>query len=243
MKKLAFQEYQLALTQHLRAPKDTERPDGTSKKRVGIYAELVYNNLNSFLESAFPVLRQILKKKRWKQLTRNFLRDHRSHSPLFRDIPKAFLDYLATLALAEQDLPPFTLELAHYEWLELAIDIHPQKVRWTKTRNIALDQPLRLNPALELVAYAYPVHQISPKNQPGAPAAAPYFLLVWRNQHHRVCFKTLSPQSAQLLHGLQQKQSPLQTAALLNWDASFTDEIKATLKEWLEEDIVVGCAR
>ena len=137
MKKLAFQEYQLALTQHLRAPKDTERPDGTSKKRVGIYAELVYNNLNSFLESAFPVLRQILKKKRWKQLTRNFLRDHRSHSPLFRDIPKAFLDYLATLSLAEQDLPPFTMELAHYEWLELAIDIHPQKVRWTKTRSIA----------------------------------------------------------------------------------------------------------
>lgn len=240
MKKLAFQDYQFALTQNLRAPKTVARPANTVPKRVSVYAELIYNNLNGFLESAFPVLRKILKKKRWKKLTRDFLRDHRSQSPLFRDIPQAFLDYLSTVDLQAAGIPPFALELAHYEWLELALDIHPQKVRWPKTVSLDMTQPVRVNPVLELVAYQFPVHQISPDNQPNTASGGPYFLLLWRNRHHRVGFKVLSAASAQLLHALQRGVSPIQAAVEILSGGQDHSHLEAILNEWLGEDVLVG---
>lgn len=237
MKRPAFQIYQLALTAHLRSPKEVGRPASTSKKRVAIYADLVFNNLNSFLETTFPVLRAVLKKKRWKQLVRLFLRDHRSDYPLFRDIPLALLDYLATLNLGSCGLPPFTLELAHYEWLELKLDVDARRPRWATRPLLPIDRPLAVNPVLELVAYRYPVHAIGPSCQPDTPAAEPNFLLVWRNRQHRVRFMQLNSAAAQLLHALQQGQSPHNAVGNLS---TTMEAVPGLLASWFDADILLG---
>lgn len=242
MTRPAFQAYQLAFTAHLRDPDQVKRPAGSSKRRCAIYQELVFNNINSFLESAFPVLRRIVRKKRWHGLVRSFLVEHRSHYPLFRHLPLAFLEYMGTLDLQQRGLPDYSLELAQHEWLELKLDTHPAQARWLKQAAAPLDLALRVNPVLELHAWRYPVHQISRDWQPEAPSALPVFLLCWRDRQHRVRFMQLNAPAARLLHGLQQGYTALQMAAQLSSEglSLSEEELTAQLQAWLEADVLIG---
>ena len=56
----AFQRYQLAFTGHIRNPQLNKRPRGVEARRMKVYNELVFNNLESFLLACFPVLRKVL---------------------------------------------------------------------------------------------------------------------------------------------------------------------------------------
>lgn len=240
----AFQSYQLALAAHLRNPEQQEPPADTCKQRLAIYADLIFNNFNGFLESTFPVLRRVLQKKRWTRMVRACLCEHRSPYPLFRDIPYAFLDWLASVDLADRGLPPFTLELAHYEWLELKLDVDVRSTRWPKRAYAPLEQALAVNPVLELHAYRFPVHCISAQLQPAQPAAEPVFLLVWRNRAHHVRFMTLNAAAAQLLLALQQGETALSAGLRLGQHAASQGaELQQLLNQWLADDILIGRAK
>lgn len=239
-----FQRYQRALTAHLRSPQQHNPPCGVSPHRVAVHADLIFNNFNGFLESTFPVLRRVLKKKRWQQTVRACLSEYRSPYPLFRHIPLAFLDWLATLDLAARGLPPFAVELAHYEWLELKLDMDPRRARWRKHAYAPLEQALPVNPVLELHAYRFPVHCIGPDQHAQQPAAAPVFLLLWRNRAHQVRFMTLNAAAAQLLCALQQGESAINAVTRLGLPVSDRhDELQQLLDRWLAEDILLGRAR
>lgn len=243
-KQLEFQRYQFELTAHLRNPEQQNPPVGVDAQRVAVHADLVFNNFNSFLESTFPVLRGILKNKRWHQTVRACLNEYRSPYPLFRQIPLAFLDWLSTLDLVARGLPPFTLELAHYEWLELKLDLDPRAPRWRKKAHAPLEQALPVNPVLELHAYRFPVHCIGPGLQPKQPAAEPVFLLIWRNRSHQVRFMTLNAAAAQLLFALQQGESAVSAAKHLGLPAADRcEELQNLLNQWLAEDILLGRAQ
>ena len=56
-------------------------------------------------------------------MIRAFLHGIRCHTPLFPEIPREFLQYLQDAAADHPDDPPFALELAHYEWVEIALDL------------------------------------------------------------------------------------------------------------------------
>ena len=116
-------ETQLQFAAHIRHPQQNPAPADIEDRRLAIYRNLFYNNIESFLASGFPVLKSIIEEAHWHSMVRDFIHRHQSHSPLFLKISEEFLSYLQTERTADARDPEFMLELAHYEWVELALDI------------------------------------------------------------------------------------------------------------------------
>ena len=198
---LNFQAYQAAFTAHIRNPAINKKPTRVNDKRMAVYREIVFNNFIGSVSACFPVLLSIIGKRRFKQLARNCFSQHNFNSPFFREIPKALVDFLQTCDLTQENLPAFTAQLAHYEWAELFVST--LKTHETATEKLnglvhdLLEKALKLNPAYLLVSYDFPVHTLSKKYQPTAPA--PIFLLLIRNAAFEVKFIQLNPLTFELL--------------------------------------------
>ena len=194
----AFQRYQLQFASHIRNPTKRKQPYGVVSKRMRVYTEIVFNNLYASVSACFPVVRQVLGIRAWRRLVRNFFVQHRCHSPLFRQIPEEFLHYLDGLdEIALAALPPFLKQLAHYEWIELALavaDVAAPQV--DPEGDLLAEQPV-LAPALALLNYDYPVQRISRRFKPTTPE--PVNLLVFRNAEDEVRFVELNAVTARLL--------------------------------------------
>jgi len=195
-----FQAFQFEFTRHIRDPKVHPRPRGVPARRMKVYNELLFNNLEGFLLACFPVLRQILGKRRWTALVRDFFAAHRCHTPFFRQIPDEFIQYLQTERGTRDTDPPFLLELAHYEWIELVLSVSDKETPAAidPQGDLLAGVPV-LNPVLALLEYAYPVHRIGPRCKPAASPAEPTCLLVFRDADFNVRFTHLNPVSARLL--------------------------------------------
>ncbi len=201
---MLFTDYQAAFGARIRDPKQAARPPGVPAKRMRVYEELLFNNLEGFLLSCYPVTRKLLGKRLWRQTVRRFFVEHRSHSPLFRDIPKAFLDWMASGAAQFATLP-FLPEFMHYEWLELSVSITPEEVdpAAIDAHGDLLRGRPALHPTARLACYAYPVHQISPRFKPTAADGQTWCYLLFRDEDEAgqddVRFILLNPLSAQLI--------------------------------------------
>ena len=201
----SFQTFQRAFTQHIRNPKNNSLPSNVPAKRMAIYTEIVYNNIESTLSACFPVTKSLLSARKWQALVRSFMADYRATTPIFREISLQFLQHLAAAGTTKLKLPEFLPSLMHYEWVELALSVLDVTVEADTPQDI-LHAPLSLNPALHLLQYAYPVHQISVDFQPKKPAKMPTFLLVFRSKNHQIQFIELNPMTFQLVSILKSAQ-------------------------------------
>ena len=122
MKDKNFQRLQRELAAHLRNPNRHPAPAGIEDRRLDIYRNLFFNNVNGFLRQGFPVLHSLLDDERWLRLARSFFENHTSKTPYFLQIPQEFVSFLASGQGSEPGDPVFMLELAHYEWMELVLD-------------------------------------------------------------------------------------------------------------------------
>lgn len=196
----ALQDSQRAFARHLRDPGVAPEPRGVSERRLQIYRELVYRNIEGFIAGGFPVLQRLLSPEQWDELVRGFIRDHRCHTPYFLRIAEEFLAFLQERNTSGWE-PPYLFELAHYEWVELALDVADQDLPPTSARAPDLDSVPRLSPLARLLAYNYPVQQIGPAN-PFPPARATY-LLVFRDGADVVRFMELNAATSRLLEYTQ----------------------------------------
>jgi hypothetical protein len=195
-----FQDFQRAFGRHLRDPRRNPRPAGVPARRMAVYNELLFNNICGFLDSCFPVCRATLGEKKWRQLNRSFYRDWPSHTPWFREIPREFVRYLSESTI-KQPLPVWLAELAHYEWVELAVDIMDCPIPNHDSKgNLLIGQPI-LNPTLMNLSYQWPVHKIGPAYRPRKPQ--PTCLLVYRDAQYKVQFVASNPVTARLLELLK----------------------------------------
>ncbi|PKO26195.1 MAG: DUF2063 domain-containing protein [Betaproteobacteria bacterium HGW-Betaproteobacteria-8] len=203
----AFQQYQLQFTGHIRDPKNIARPARVAANRMRVYREIVYNNLESTLAGCFPVCKKVLGKRLWHKLVRGFFVHHQSHSPLFRQIPEEFLAFLGQ-ATSIADLPPlpgYLNNLAHYEWIELAVSAAEQENDWERINadgDLLAGTPV-LAAAMVLLSYDYPVQAISPRFKPEQPLQQAVNLLVFRDADDQVRFIELNALTARLLNLLQ----------------------------------------
>lgn len=213
--KTDFKATQAEFSAYIRTPDTAPCPDGVPAKRMQVYRELFFNNVENFLSSNFPVLRKILSDTQWQQLAQDFFASHPCTSPYFSEIPEEFIAYLQHERVASADDYPFMLELAHYEWVEMALSIAQESLPEIKEQHITdLEQTIRLSPLAWILAYHYPVHKISPGYLPiQAPEQASY-LIVYRDSEDTVKFIELSPMSFQLLQTLQNQQ-PTRIASCL----------------------------
>jgi hypothetical protein len=198
---MTLREQQLELTRHLRDPDGAPPPTGLPAQRVAVYRELLFNNIESLLAGNFPVIRQTLADGRWHALVRAFFRDHRCATPLFPEIAREFLRYLEGLEPLE---PPFLRELAHYEWVELALQIAQVEPppAGLRTDGDLLDGIPVLSPLAWPLAYAWPVPELGPDHQPDAPPDQPTLLLLRREPDGTVRFSRLAPLSFRLVQRL-----------------------------------------
>ena len=196
------------LAAHIRDPDHAPAPPGMEPRRLKIYRELFFNNIESMLAGNFPVIRQLLCSTpddiRWSTLVRDFYREHPARTPLFTELAREFVRYLGTRA--GHDDPPWLAELAHYEWVELALQISESRadeVPHDPDGDLLDGRPL-LSPLAWPLAYGWPVHRIGPAYQPDAAPAEPTFLLLQRDATGKVQFQQLSALTFRLLQRLDQ---------------------------------------
>ena len=192
-----FQRYQLAFAAHIRDPKANPRPTGVDARRMKIYNELLYNNVEGFLLACFPVLRLVLGVRKWAKLVRAFFSTHRSHTPYFRQIPDEFVQFLQNEWAPPDGYPPYLLALAHYEWIELVLSVSNRSVdRSVDAAGDLLDGVPVLNPVLANLRYDWPVHRIAPRRH---VLPAETCLLVFRDADDQVAFTEINAFTARLL--------------------------------------------
>ncbi|WP_444932225.1 DUF2063 domain-containing protein [Microbulbifer sp. SSSA002] len=195
-----FKRVQRDFAAHLRAPERVLPPAEIEDRRVAIYRDLIYNNIESFIASGFPVLRSLYSDENWQQMVRDFVCEHTSVSPYFLQISEEFLAYLQNERGEQPQDPPFLLELAHYEWVELALDVSdvPQP-QGLLTEGDVLRQVPVVSPLVWSLSYRYPVHRLGPDFQPQEPPETATFLFVYRDRADRVNFMEVNAVTARLL--------------------------------------------
>ncbi|MGV8940300.1 MAG: DNA-binding domain-containing protein [Lysobacter sp.] len=210
---------QRALSDYIRDPDNAPAPAGIEARRLKVYRELFFNNLQSMLAGNFPVIHRILVSgstgDRWSPLIRDFYREHPSRTPLFTELAREFLRYLQHRADTDRQDPPWLPELAHYEWVELALQISENVAESPRyqlasahadgaTAQQWSQNTLRLSALAWPFAYRWPVHRLAPDYQPVPPPAEPTLLLLQRDAGGKVQFQQLSPLTFRLLDRIEQ---------------------------------------
>lgn len=238
---------QAAFAAHLRDPQAHAAPPGIDPRRMAVYRELFFNNIAGLLVGNFPVLRRTLGEDAWTGLVRRFYAEHRSHTPLFPELAREFIRYLESRA--GQDDPPWLVELAHYEWMELAVQIDDSAVPAHDPGGDLLAGKPVVSPFARALAYRWPVHTIGPGHHPAVAPADPTLLLVRRDREGLVRFAAISPLVYRLLEllaegtrsGLSSLQA-LATEAEVSADAAFIAQGEAMLERMRTEDTLLGIA-
>lgn len=196
-----FQRKQYEFAAHIRDPEHNAAPAGIEDRRMAIYRELFFNNLQSLLGSTFPVLKKISGKEHWQKYIREFMVLHQAQTPYFLEIPKEFLAFLEHEYEPGTDDFPFLLELAHYEWVELALSISTDSDDLTAVDpdGDLLDGAPVISVLAWPLAYPYPVHRISEDFQPTEPGDQPTYLAVYRDTDDEINFMELNAVTAGLL--------------------------------------------
>jgi hypothetical protein len=196
-----FQQKQYAFAAHIRDPENNPAPTGVEDRRMAIYRELFFNNLHNLLGSTFPVIKKLHKPDKFRSLIRAFMVQHEAQTPYFLEVPQEFLAFLQDEYELQDDDFPFLLELAHYEWVELALSVSEEVNDTTKVDpdgDLLEGIPVRSVLAWTY-AYQYPVHRISKDYQPTEPGEAVTFLVVCRKANDDMDFLELNPVTARLL--------------------------------------------
>ncbi|MDR4513310.1 putative DNA-binding domain-containing protein [Nitrosomonas sp.] len=196
-----FVRQQYAFAAYIREPDQRPCPHDIEERRMKIYCDLFYNNIEGFMANTYPVLRSIMPDERWHDMIRDYFATHRSRTPLFPEMPREFLRYLQYERGINSEDPPFMLELAHYEWVELALSILDEKIdpdKFNSEGDVLSGIPV-ISPLAWLLSYRFPVHKLSSKFQPQLPGEKTTNLIVYRDALDKIHFIESNPVTARLM--------------------------------------------
>lgn len=250
---LSFQKTQYEFAAHLRHPQNNGAPAGIEDRRLQIYRDLFYNNVEDFLSSAFPVLRKISTDEVWHRRVRDFYARHECHEPQFYKIAEEFLRFLDAERGEHEDDPPFLRELCHYEWVELELSVSDLKLTpelAAPNGDLLAGSPL-VSPLAWMLSYDYPVHRIGPAFQPQTAGEQPTYLIVHRDRQDDVHFMEINAVTARLMQLLEEDQQSsgrelLQRIAVELQHPQPDAVVQAgaeTLKDLRTRDILLGTRR
>lgn len=214
MAESALKASQFEMARYLRNPGKYPVPAGIEPRRMKIYERLVYNNIERFISGGFPVLRSLYERDTWHTLVRTFVDQHRCHTPYFLEISQEFLQFLMQSYQSQRSDPPFLAELAHYEWVELALDVSDEVLPERVEVDDMLAAVVTLSPLAWCLCYQFPVHRIGPQFRP-LEAAEPTYLVVYRDWADKVGFIELNAATARLLELVRDNNADTVRALLL----------------------------
>ena len=246
-----FQELQLSFTAHIRNPELHPVPSGIEARRMRIYAELFYNNIESFLANAFPVTKRIFldpgwSGMPWRQLAREFIHQHGSETPYFLEISQEFLEFVSTHPIHEAF--PWLLEFLHYEWVEMALGVNdtPWPINGFDPDGSLLGKVV-VSPLIWPLAYRYPVQDIGPEHLPLSVPAQPTYLVVYRRSDDKVRFMVSNAMTHRLLELLQEGLSGEAALMRVGEELDISSQVireqgEAALLRLREMEILLGTA-
>jgi hypothetical protein len=200
---------QYRFTAHIRDPQNAPAPEGIEDRRMAIYRDLAYSNVESFVSSNFPVIRTLYDDDAWAAFTRGFFREHRCHTPLFPEFAREFLRWLELRQQQDRGDPPWLLELAHYEWAELALSLDVAGIDDTAhdPAGDALTGVPVVSPLACVLGYHYPVQRIGPAFRPAEMPAEPTWILLVRDRNDDVHFHEINALSGVLIEKLRENST------------------------------------
>ena len=208
MTRASFQDTQCQFASYLRQQKNAKPPTGIEERRLSVYRDLIYNNIKGFIDSSFPVLQSITSDSVWNETIRQFVSDFKAQSPYFSEVSKEFLQFLNQFDNPLKAEFNFTCELAHYEWVELALMIEPTDIAQVSVKPSIdlMHEQLVFSPLAWPLVYEFDVHHISPDYIPESSPSQPTFLVVYRNRQDDVQFMEINALTYRLIELL--KDSP-----------------------------------
>ncbi len=194
---------QLKFCHYIRSPLAQNKPAELNTRRLNVYRDLVFNNIESLLAGTLPVTKSILSKadpdrdaNPWTELVRDFISSGHSKTPLFTQLARAFLNFTQGHRFVEN--VPFLPELVEYELLEPEL-LYTDSATHADS-SIAFEQArLAISPTACLRQYRFPVHQLSPSFLLLEPPENSTHLLLSRNASFAIQFHILAPVAFQLL--------------------------------------------
>lgn len=247
----SFQDKQYAFAAHIRDPEHVPAPVGVEDRRMSIYRELFFNNLKNLLGTFFPVLKKLHSKEHWARFIRQFMQRHQAKTPYFLQLPEEFLAFLRDEYEMQADDFPFLVELAHYEYVELALSVATESNDMSDIDpggDLLADTPVK-SELVWVYAYQFPVHRISPEFLPVEPLEQPIYIAVYRQTDDDVGFLELNPVTARLLNAIEENDAAQSGKELLQQIATevgyqdedaFIQHGAAALAEMRELDILIG---
>lgn len=204
----AFKDKQYAFAAHIRDPENVAAPEGIETRRMAIYRKLFFNNLFNLLGTFFPVLRKIHSDDQWRRFVRGFMQNHQAQTPYFLQLPEEFLGYLQNEFEPSDTEYPFLLELAHYEYAELALAVSEEETDISGVDpNGDLLAGIPVKSALSWsYAYRFAVHRVSPEFLPEQPGEQPTYLALYRGSDDEVGFLELNSVTAALLDAIESNE-------------------------------------
>ncbi len=201
-----FIQKQYEFTRHCRDPEKHPAPGNIEDRRMAVYRDLLYNNIEGFMANNFPVIRRIMTDEQWHQLIRKYFANHKASTPLFSKLPTEFLLFLEN-EFDQQSRFPYLLELAHYEWVEssLAMDIREIDFSGVDSEGDLLNGIPVINTLILKLSYEFPVHKIGPDYLPDKKPDQQTYLVVYRDRNDKVGFMELNPVTARLLERLSEE--------------------------------------
>lgn len=245
-----FKQIQYDFAAHIRDPDNHPVLSGIEERRMTVYRDLFYNNIEGFISSAFPVLRTLYDDEDWYGLVRDYFARHRANTPHFPEMGGEFVAYLdKEFTLRECD-PAFILELAHYEWMETVAVLSQVKfsdVDFDPEGDV-FDQAVVISPLAWLLYYEWPVHMISCEQRPEEKPEHPTWIIIYRDRDDDVGFVTVSTVTARLMQLLDSgklmtgRQALQQVVTEINHPepAVILEMGLDMLKQLREKDIILG---
>lgn len=198
-----FKKLQQAFSGCIRSVDPQVKMPGIENRRLNVYRELFFNNIESFISSTFPVLNEMISETNWTLLIKDFFATHKCESPYFLKISEEFLNYLESCEL--DFLPVFSYQLAHWEWMELYADVVETQDVSVEITDLTLTDIVTSNDCTWALAYDFPVHKASSSFSPVEREST--FLIVHRDHDLSVGFIEINPLSMLLFDHIKQNIS------------------------------------
>jgi hypothetical protein len=189
------------LARHALAPADCAaiRADF---ERLGVYRSLVHGTLHDAVELAIPRTLARLGPV-FDQYFARFLAERGPRTHYLRDVTNELLDFCAPLWAEDPRVPPWALELARHEALQIVVSSQREVVVPHELGELVLDRGLRFVGAACVARYTFAVHRLSSdESERTPPERTPTALFVYRDREHDVRYLELSPLAASLLERL-----------------------------------------
>jgi hypothetical protein len=214
--------------------------------RLAVYRDLVRTRLRSVLELQLPRFRARLGAV-FDDYFERFLCERGPRTHYLRDVTTEFLDFMEPLAAADPRVPPWALELARHEALDVFVGSLAESPRPAELTELDADRWLAFTETARLVRYSFAVHRLSAgADDRSEPARDPTALLVYRSPEHDVRYLELTPLAAAVLerllagrtlrNALEGATSALDTAL----DAAVLEGTARVLAELAERGAVTG---